>query len=137
MKLQIVDFKGKYKKEVMIAVNMIAEADERPDLPEEIETALTEELAFILWSDGDGFAVLMPEKHNGDIAVNLLLAYSTGTNCVPKYLPSIEHLAKKINARYIIGCAKRKKVMKVCQSVGFDYQGKTGKGLYFFTKYLG
>ncbi|MGO2317431.1 MAG: hypothetical protein ACTH6O_00500 [Vibrio toranzoniae] len=137
MKLQIVDFKGKYKEEVMIAVNMIAEADDRPDLPEEIETALSKELAFLLWSDGDGFAVLLPQEHQGEIAVNLMLAYSTGTNCVPKYLPSIEHLAKKINARYIIGYAKRKKVLRICQSVGFEYKGINRNGLYFFTKFLG
>lgn len=137
MKLQFVEFEGNYKEEVMTAVNMISEADDRPGLPEEVETALTKGLAFLLWSDGDGFAVLMPDEHNGEIAVNLFLAYSTGTNCVPRYLPSIEHLAKKINARYIIGYAKRKRVMKVCQDVGFDYQAKTKSGLYFFTKYLG
>jgi len=136
MQLQFVDFEGKYKEEVMIAVNMIAEADDRPELPNEIENALNKGLAFLLWSKGDGFAVLLPQEYQGELAVNIMLAFSTGIGSVGKYQPSFEHLAKKINARYIIGYAKRKKVLRICQGVGFEYKGKNRNGLYFFVKDL-
>ncbi len=129
-----VDFTDEWRTKLLRAINVVAERDDQKGVAEEIERSIDQGRAFLFSAGKAGFFVLEPMKFEGQPAVNMTFCWSTERYGMIKYFPTVEALAQKINAKFIIGYTKNERLPEYYERIGFTPKGKNEKGLFVFVR---
>lgn len=129
-----VDFTDEWRTKLLRAINVVAERDDQKGVTEEIERSIDQGRAFLFSAGKAGFFVLEPMKFEGQPAVNMTFCWSTERYGMIKYFPTVEALAQKINAKFIIGYTKNERLPEYYERIGFTPKGKNEKGLFVFVR---
>lgn len=92
--------KANYQKHRSLVLPIIKKTDEinQHDFANEIDQALLDDRAFLFLMEC-GFFVLQPTIKQGEVWVNIMFAYSSGTVALASYMNEICKLAKMIDAK--------------------------------------
>ncbi|AYO17102.1 hypothetical protein D0812_22190 [Vibrio owensii] len=133
-RVERVDFTNEWRTKLLRAINVVAERDMQEGVADEIERSIDEGRAFLFSAGKGGFFVLEPMKFEGQPAVNMTFCWSTERHGMIKYYKTVEGLARKINAKLIIGYTKNERLPEYYERIGFTPKGKNEKGLFVFVR---
>ncbi|WP_274882446.1 hypothetical protein [Vibrio harveyi] len=129
-----VDFTDEWRTKLSRAATIVAERDGQDGVAQELEQSIDSGRAFLFSAGKAGFFVLEPMTFEGKKAVNMTFCWSTERYGMIKYFPTVNSLAQKINAHYIIGYTKNEHLPEYYESIGFTPKGKNDSGLYVFVR---
>lgn len=111
-------------------INRIASDTGDPYLPQKLQAAIRNRVAFLFVRGDDGF-VLKPLAENGVTGVLVWVGWGDG-GAPERHLPEVKRLARLIGARWLRFHSSRKGWLRVAPRMGWVRQPDDADGLYVF-----
>lgn len=112
------------------AINRIASDTGDPYLPQKLQDAIRNRVAFLFVRGDDGF-VLKPVSEQGETGVLVWVGWGDG-GAPERHLPEVKRLARMIGARWLRFHSARKGWLRVAPRMGWVRQPDDADGLFVF-----